>query len=450
MSYGFRNSETRGQGRYFDGWRWVRAPVTLWAPGSGWESTSVEWPQITQHIGKLYSYYHANGIAYQIGLATADHLLGPWTKDASNPLLTLGSSGAWDDAHIAHPTLIQKPNGDYVLVYFGDDGTNIQMGVATASDPAGPWTKSVSNPVITAPSGSNGGWGGPVFYYQDRFYVFYPEEQGSVGTFDAPTGWALYSASDPIGPWSKLGDVTVKGVGVNEALVHTIRSVTPIGSEFYAFGTVRQLFGSSRKQHIAAFASDDLLTWRAVPGTPLIFSLPDAVASEANYARLKPDDINYEHVFPVQDEAGLWLVASGRGNRNMGAWLGVPPGREFSMRIREYLNDASLATGATTSADDTRPLRLQDAHSVSVTCQATVNASATNGLKLGLYPSGDGMEFDTVAHSEKTLAVPASGTALQGTWNLDVRGFAFAQVRVENLDATYAATDVILDVTVKG
>ena len=73
----------------------VGESVPLIRPDCGWELLSEEpvWnegPVVVPHNGKYYLYYSANFYAqkeYTVGVAVADHPLGPYTKQENNPIL---------------------------------------------------------------------------------------------------------------------------------------------------------------------------------------------------------------------------------------------------------------------------------------------------------------------------------------------------------------------------
>ncbi|WP_081752777.1 glycoside hydrolase family 43 protein [Kallotenue papyrolyticum] len=66
-------------------------PVPLITNDQYWEGGLVEAPTLWKHDGRYYLFYSANsysGSAYAIGYAVADRVLGPYTKPASDPLLS--------------------------------------------------------------------------------------------------------------------------------------------------------------------------------------------------------------------------------------------------------------------------------------------------------------------------------------------------------------------------
>jgi len=73
----------------------VGEPVLLTQPDAPWETASGDYrwnegPAVLAHDGRYYLFYSANyyaDTAYSVGVAVADHPLGPYVKQANNPLL---------------------------------------------------------------------------------------------------------------------------------------------------------------------------------------------------------------------------------------------------------------------------------------------------------------------------------------------------------------------------
>lgn len=73
----------------------VGEPTLLTTPDTPWELTTGDYfwnegPAVLKHDGKYYLFYSANGYAtkeYAVGVAVADHPMGPYTKQANNPIL---------------------------------------------------------------------------------------------------------------------------------------------------------------------------------------------------------------------------------------------------------------------------------------------------------------------------------------------------------------------------
>lgn len=81
-----------------------------------------------------------------------------WTLESSN-FVPFGGSGAWDEADTSSP-IMHFSGGTYYALYEGRTvgaGDNGRVGLTTASDPRGTWTKDAGNPVLSF-SGVAGSW----------------------------------------------------------------------------------------------------------------------------------------------------------------------------------------------------------------------------------------------------------------------------------------------------
>lgn len=142
----------------------------------------------------------------KIGYATSPDLT-TWTIYASNPVLTPGSTGAWDDAGVADCKVYRDPStGTLHMLYRGrhTDASGVQqIGHATSTDNGQTWTKDAANPVI-----ANGGAGsadefaaaGPSLYVDEngRIHCWY------IGAAAGDTNHqVLYAYSDDWSTWTK-------------------------------------------------------------------------------------------------------------------------------------------------------------------------------------------------------------------------------------------------------
>jgi hypothetical protein len=85
---------------------------------STWEGGVVEAPYIMRHSGHFYLFYAGNACCgtacrYAEGVARADHLLGPWTKDTANPIVRPNAN--WKCP--GHGTAVETPAGRDYFVY---------------------------------------------------------------------------------------------------------------------------------------------------------------------------------------------------------------------------------------------------------------------------------------------------------------------------------------------
>ena len=115
-------------------------------PSGAWDDT---WAGITAVIfnGSDFQgwYIGDDGTNYRTGYATSpDGVI--WTKHASNPVMDLGPSGAWDSEGVGVNSVLF--NGSmYELWYNGLMQRIFQIGYATSFDGID-WTKYETNPVL--------------------------------------------------------------------------------------------------------------------------------------------------------------------------------------------------------------------------------------------------------------------------------------------------------------
>jgi len=84
----------------------------------------------------------------RIGLATSDSVLGPW-KRADRPLLE-PRPGHWDTLITSNPSAAIREDGFTVLIYKSrrDWNSPFQLGIATAPHPTGPYTRVSDEPIF--------------------------------------------------------------------------------------------------------------------------------------------------------------------------------------------------------------------------------------------------------------------------------------------------------------
>ena len=175
-------------------------------------------PEFMEKDGTFYLFYSvedtAAGTDGAIGVATASSVTGPYTKYASNPILTQSGSG-WDSLSVTEPSVIYH-DGQWVMAYMGQPdgspwGSLEKAGIATASSAFGPWTKAAGNPVID--HGANTTWdddliADPFIFFDNGYYWIWYSGGGSVGGESGTRKWhsGIASASTPGGPWTKHPD----------------------------------------------------------------------------------------------------------------------------------------------------------------------------------------------------------------------------------------------------
>lgn len=107
-------------------------------------------PHIMKSGSTWYIFYGDRSVAAPnpISVATSTSVSGPYTKVAE--VLPAGAPGTWEDARADEPSVLWSSSlNKWILIYMGDAGSNVeQVGYATADNILGPYTKYAGNPCI--------------------------------------------------------------------------------------------------------------------------------------------------------------------------------------------------------------------------------------------------------------------------------------------------------------
>ena len=136
-----------------DGKSWTKYPSQVLQVGSSsdWDGGFIEGPTVLKegNIYKMwYTGYDLTNGKVNTGYATSADGIA-WTKYAGNPIITIGSVGAWDSYTVQDPHVIKIGN-TYHMWYGGQSQDSIygqETGYAYSNDGIN-WTKSLLNPVL--------------------------------------------------------------------------------------------------------------------------------------------------------------------------------------------------------------------------------------------------------------------------------------------------------------
>lgn len=159
----------------------------------------------TDHLWYMSS---TSGGLQTISHATAPHAMpqnGAWTKDAANPVLTVGASGALDDNQLSEPFVVyDKVGGVWSLFYSAQHAADLKWRtfLATAPSAAGPWTKQGLVLDVGGTGAIDAKWARrpSIVRYGGQWQMFY--EAHDASNVDH---MALATASILAGPWTKTG-----------------------------------------------------------------------------------------------------------------------------------------------------------------------------------------------------------------------------------------------------
>ena len=178
-------------------------PLMTMGSSGEWDDSSLQPGPVTwdgsQYV-MLYSGY--SGSRWRIGAATSPDML-TWTKFAGNPVLELGANGQWDDYHLFADDVIFDGT-EWHLLYTGFDGSYYRLGHATSADLL-TWTRDPANPVLDR--GTAGAWddyhvfNSTVGLYGGEYHLWYVGAYSSGG--DRQIG---HATSPDLWTWTRDAD----------------------------------------------------------------------------------------------------------------------------------------------------------------------------------------------------------------------------------------------------
>jgi hypothetical protein len=387
-------------------------PILDQGPDDSWDHGSVYGAivlkegayNIAPKTERYYMWYGSDAEGGSIGLATADHPLGPWTKYAGNPVLRdFGYPGG----------VIRKGNKFYMFAQhpIGKKTDQGPFEVATADKPEGPWTRYTGNPVMT--SGDWGAWddGGyseaRVTYHEGLFHMFYggtkTPKLESIGYAYSRDGleWIKYQGN-PVVSSDSVPDAS----GLAE--VHGYIE----GSYVYLYHTLRYYTGTATARGVSSY--------RRV--TPAAFDAQDSH--------------RFSHVYDLYDTE--WKT------EDLGIQI-LTLDSHFKVAFPILMLD-SLGAGRSSRLEACLPVGLQAASTAAITMECTYGPTPRAGVRLHVRGSYDGVHYDTEdlytfnieSHPRQTI-----------TKTVELRpATRFAKAFLENLDVTQEVVGIKLTVTV--
>jgi len=119
----------------------------------------------------------------RVGMATSQDMIR-WKVDSGGTILGLGPKGSWDSTLVMVNGATRTAEGKFAVTYMGFDGKKWSgIGLATADHPAGPFTKWAGNPVLTT---VNNSWETVIhehtlYHDKDKYILFYTGFDGKNG-----------------------------------------------------------------------------------------------------------------------------------------------------------------------------------------------------------------------------------------------------------------------------
>ncbi|KYH36506.1 MAG: hypothetical protein AYL29_013250 [Candidatus Bathyarchaeota archaeon B24] len=430
------------------GFIYVLGPTPALTPGGkeDWDGGVLESSGVFKDGNTYYWYYHAWSAdeklwpsGYRVGVATAPTPLGPWRKYEKNPILDHGPRGSWDDSWVACAVVLKEGAYDikggtekYYMFYSasGSGSETVDIGLAVADNPLGPWRKYEKNPIV-----EDFGYLGGVVKVGGKFYMYTEHpigvtDQGPfcVAVADRPEGpWKKYEGNPILKPgdWGSWDDGGFSEAGVT-----------------YRDGVFHVFYGGTKTTKLESVGyaySFDGYNFIKYPGNPVIdrAKIPDCSALAEVHHLIEPP---YIYVFHT-------LRYISRGGEDLAVQVLVPTGIPFKISF-PILSLGGMEAGEVSELKNCLPVSLEHASTLALTTKCTYSRDAKAGVRVHVRSSPDGLDYDTVdLHSFDIDYKP--GKTVQKTVGLKTEA-KFIKVIVENLDNENAIPRVNITATVGG
>jgi len=422
----------------------IPGPNPILTPGGKdtWDEDVIECCNVLKDENTYYLYYHGipknkdiwSRLTYRIGVATASHPLGPWKKYEKNPIIDLGPAGSWEDEHVACAAVLKEKADKYYMWYSGikkGQHSKWSIGLATASNPLGPWKKYEGNPVL-----EDFGYIGGVVKREDKYYMYNEYPIGESSPDQGPI--CLATAEKPEGPWTKYEDNPVIPAGDWGAWDDGGYSEAGV---LYHDGVFHIFYGGTKWEKLETIGyaySFDGYNFTKYPNNPVALreKNPDASAFAEVHALREPPFYYLYHT--------LRYISSGEAFiEDIGVQI-LATQTPFRLAMPALSID-SLGAGRSSELTSCPPISLEHISDVALTVECTYHANAKKGLKVHVRASCDGINYDT--EDLYLFDIPfAPGQKVSKTLNLDAK-VMFIKVIVENLDEAYGINNIKVTAT---
>ncbi len=187
-------------------------------------------PHLLKHGSTWYLFYADRP---HIKVATASNVAGPYTIYPTPMLAPSGSAPAWDNFRVDEPyVFFRESDSKWIIVYMGDSGgATEQVGYATADNILGPYTAYAGNPCIAfGPPGSfdAGTIADPwVYKYHEVYYIGYTVSPTNA----SPWQTACATTTDWL-TFTKLGVIFPVAISGWDAVNSFRGAITRIGDTY--------------------------------------------------------------------------------------------------------------------------------------------------------------------------------------------------------------------------
>ena len=432
-------------------------PIITRGTKGTWDENYIEAGDIIKENTTYYFYYHGAPVdhqtwgpgKYRIGVASAQHALGPWTKIGDKPLIDVGKTGSWDDDSVACPVVLREKPGKFVMWYCGMKSTGPHtwsIGLATASSPDGPWTKYSKNPVI-----DGFGYVSSVVKKDGKYYLYSENPIGSTAPDYGPM--SLATAESPEGPWTPWSGNPVLPAGETGAwddAGYSEAKVLYLDGMFHMFyGGAKEFIPRRLTQESIGYAySLDGEHFVKYGGNPVALreSSPNAAAFAEVHAFFEPPFVYAFHTLRYLEPAEA-IKPGGLLTEDLGVEVLVTQ-TAFTLPVPVLAQD-SLAPQSTTKLSVCPPISLNGASRVTLVTHANYETGAKAGMRVHIRSSADGITYDTVDLLTFDNDFQPGSAGGQKTVDLKTHG-PFIKAFVENLDRTYPISQIKITAVLSG
>jgi hypothetical protein len=430
--------------------------ISRGAKGS-WDEYYIEAGDVFKDSQTYYLYYHATALdlqhwgrpGFRIGVATASNPLGPWTKQAHNPLLDLGAPGSWDDASVACPVILREAPDKFFMWYCGmgrqEPNKKWSIGLATASSPVGPWTKVSKNPVI-----DGFGYVSSVIKHNGKYLLYSEHPIGSTASDYGPMSLAI--ADSPEGPWVPWSENPVLPAGEKGTWDDAGYSEAKV---LYRDGVFHMFYGGAKEfvprrltqESIGYAYSFDGYHFIKYGGNPVALreAVPNAAAFGEVHAFFEPPFMYLFHTIRYVDPEQA-MIPGGIQVEDLGVEVLVTQ-RPFFLPVPIMVRN-SLPARASTKLSECPPISLNGASRVSLVAEGHYESGAKAGMRVHIRSSIDGTVYDTtdVTTFENDFQ---PGSVGRKTVELKL-ATRFFKATVENLDSTSGISEIKITAVLNG
>lgn len=431
-------------------------PIISRGPKGSWDEYYIEAGDVIKDYETYYFYYHGAPVdlqrwsrsGYRIGVATSKHPLGPWTKSGDKPLLDLGAPGSWDDTHVACPVILREAPDKFLMWYCGmgsKEPKKWSIGLATASNPLGPWTKVSTNPVI-----DGFGYVSSVIKRNGKYLLYSEHPIGSTANDYGPMSLAL--ADSPEGPWTPWNGNPVLPAGEKGAWDDAGYSEAKV---LYRDGVFHMFYGGAKEfvprrltqESIGYAYSFDGYHFIKYGGNPVALreAVPNAAAFGEVHAFFEPPFMYLFHTIRYIDPERA-MIPGGIQVEDLGVEV-LATQRSFYLPVPILVRE-SLPAGASTKLSECPPISLNGASRVSLVAEGKYEAAAKAGMRVHIRSSIDGTVYDTtdVAVFENDFH---PGELCRKTVELKAP-VRFIKAIAENLDGTQSVSGIKITAVLNG